>query len=114
MFALTWVPMHRIDAASPLYGGAPAIEALKAQRAEMYLTFSGLDETMSQPIHARHVYKLDDIVLNARFADVLQIADDGSRTIDYARFHDVEHLGPPEALVWDAKPAGAKETTLSS
>ena len=52
MFALTWMPMHRIDDSSPLHGGASALEALKTQRAEMYLSFSGVDETMWQPIHA--------------------------------------------------------------
>jgi hypothetical protein len=34
--------------------------------------------------------------------DVLSIADDGTRTVDYASFHDVEVLGPPEDLPWDA------------
>jgi inward rectifier potassium channel len=102
MFALTWMPMHRIDRTSPLHGGPAATQALHAQNAEFFLTFSGLDETMSQPIHARHRYRLDDLVYNARFVDVLEVDDAGVRTIDYARFHEVEQLGPPEDLPWDA------------
>jgi inward rectifier potassium channel len=101
MFALTWMPMHRIDRSSPLHGGPATLEPLLAQKAELYLTFTGLDETMSQPIHARHRYRLDQIVYNARFADVLSIDDHGHRTIDYSRFHDVEPIGPPDALPWD-------------
>ncbi|MDP9151562.1 MAG: ion channel [Myxococcota bacterium] len=100
LFALTWVPMHRIDEQSPFWGGEAALEALRAQKAEIYLAFTGLDETMGQPIHARHMYRLEDIVWNARHVDVLTIEKDGTRTIDYASFHEVEVLGDPSALPW--------------
>ncbi len=100
LFALTWVPMHRIDEQSPFWGGEAALERLREQRAEIYLAFTGLDETIGQPIHARHMYRLEDIVWNARHVDVLTIHDDGSRTIDYSLFHDVEVLGEPSALPW--------------
>jgi inward rectifier potassium channel len=101
LFALTWVPMHRIDPSSPFWGGAEALEKLRAQHAEIFLSFSGLDETSGQQIHARHNYKLDDIVYNARFVDVLTISPEGLRTIEYADFHDLEILGAPEELPWD-------------
>ncbi len=89
LFALTWVPMHRIDERSP-------------ERAEIYLAFTGLDETIGQTIHARHRYGLDDIIWNARYVDVITIEPDGSRTLDFASFHDVEVLGEPSALPWIA------------
>ena len=104
LFALTWIPMHRIDRTSPFWGGAGALEKLKSQRAEIYLAFSGFDETSGQQIHARHAYKLDDVVYNARYVDVLSISDDGTRTIDYGAFHDVEILGTPEEIPWDGSP----------
>jgi inward rectifier potassium channel len=100
LFFLTWIPMHRIDPKSPFWGGTAALEKLRAQKAEIFLSFSGLDETSGQQIHARHNYKLDDIVYNARHSDVLTIGDDGTRTVDYASFHDVEVLGVPDDLVW--------------
>jgi inward rectifier potassium channel len=100
LFALTWVPMHRIDRASPFWGGEAAIERLRAVGAELYLSFTGLDETLGQQIHARYSYRLEDIVLNARFVDVLTIEPSGRRTIDYAGFHDVEIVGPADALSW--------------
>ncbi len=101
LFALTWVPMHRIDRSSPFWGGAEMLAKLRAEHAEVFLSFSGLDETSGQQIHARHNYALDDIVYNARFVDVLTIDDDGRRTVDYSAFHDVEVLGPPEDLPWE-------------
>ncbi len=107
MFALTWVPMHRIDEQSPFWGGEAALATLREKRAEIYLAFTGLDETIGQPIHARHMYRLDDIVWNARHVDVLTIEDDGSRTIDYSLFHDVEVLGEPSGLTWVRAPSSA-------
>jgi inward rectifier potassium channel len=103
LFALTWAPMHRIDEASPFFGGAAAIDRLRAEKTEIFLAFTGLDETIGQAIHARYSYKLEDIVHNARFADVLTIGDDGARTIDYGGFHDVEVLGDPSELRWESK-----------
>jgi inward rectifier potassium channel len=107
LFALTWIPMHRIDESSPLWGGAAALERLRAQRAEIFLAFTGLDETIGQPIHSRYRYGLDDIVYNARFVDALTIEADGTRAIDYGSFHDIEILGPPEDLPWGTAPAPA-------
>jgi inward rectifier potassium channel len=58
------------------------------------VSITGLDETFSQTIHARHTYELDEIIWAARFADVLILDPDGSRSIDYTRFDDVEMLAP--------------------
>jgi len=100
LFALTWVPMHRIDERSLFWGGVTALEKLREQSAEIYLAFTGLDETIGQPIHARHRYRLDDIIWNARYVDVLTIEPDGTRTLDFSSFHDVELLGDPSGLPW--------------
>jgi inward rectifier potassium channel len=100
LFALTWLPMHRIDASSPFFGGQIALDRLRERRAEIFLAFTGLDETIGQPIHARYRYGLEDVVYNARFADALSIDADGTRTIDYATFHDVDVMGAPEDLPW--------------
>jgi inward rectifier potassium channel len=90
IFALTFLAMHKIDESSPFYGDGKSAKArLAAMRAEVFLSLSGIDETVGQTIHARHYYELDDIVWNARFADVLSIAADGARTLDYTRFHEV-------------------------
>jgi len=100
LFAFPWVPMHRIDEQSPFWGGPSALEKLREQGAEIYLAFTGLDETIGQPIHARHMYRLDDIIWNARHVDVLTIEPDGGRTIDFSSFHDVEVLGDHSAIPW--------------
>jgi inward rectifier potassium channel len=88
VFFLTWMPMHKIDEASPFFG-PDWLERLRAQRAEIFVTLTGHDETIGQTVYARTSYALDDIVPNVRFADVLETLEDGTRVINYHQFHDV-------------------------
>jgi inward rectifier potassium channel len=88
VFFMTWTAMHLIDEKSPFFG-SDALERLRARKAEIFLTVIGIDATSSQTVHARMGYRLEDIVVNAHFADVLEIREDGLRVINYTRFHDV-------------------------
>ena len=89
LFSLTWLAMHKIDASSPL--SAPgALERLQAQKAQLFVTLYGVDETVGQNIHARHRYELDDIVWGGRFRDLVTDLDDGSRLLDFHVFHEIE------------------------
>ncbi|MBS2013642.1 MAG: ATP-sensitive inward rectifier potassium channel 10 [Deltaproteobacteria bacterium] len=87
MFLLSWTAMHPIDESSPFYG-KDAMAKLREMKAEIFLTLTGLDETLAQTIHTRYRYQLDDIQPNARFADVLTMRADGVREIDFDKFHD--------------------------
>ena len=86
LLSLTWVVMHTINPDSPLYG--ETADSLSSWDSQIIVTMTGLDETVSQTIHTRHVYKAEDILWNARFVDVLSIAPDGRNYIDYSHFHD--------------------------
>ena len=90
MFSLTWLVMHPLDAKSPLHHCTP--ESLRAEQAEIVITLVGIDGTFAQTVHARHSYVGDEIVWNHRFVDVLSQLEDGTRVIDYRRFHDVEPI----------------------
>jgi inward rectifier potassium channel len=94
VFFLTWSAMHLVDEKSPFHGPG-ALGRLRLQQAELYLGLTGLDETIGQTIHVRKQYTLDDIVPGARFADVLSTRNDGSRIIDYRKFHDVVEMDAP-------------------
>jgi inward rectifier potassium channel len=94
LFTLSWTAMHAIEEGSPFYGEG-ALERLRASGAEMYLSFSGIDETFAQTIHARWRYTLDDIAWGQRFADILTIHADGSRVIDYSHFDEVVPVNQP-------------------
>jgi inward rectifier potassium channel len=92
MFALSWTAVHRIVESSPLFGETR--ESLAKSSPQLIVSITGLDEIFSQTIHARHIYELDEIAWNARFADVLMERPDGSLCIDYSRFDEVETLTP--------------------
>ena len=90
IFAMSFTVMHPIDDKSPLSGATP--ESLLAEDAEIVLTVTGIDETMSQTIHARTSYLPHEIRWGHRFADVIGWTADGRRAIDYRRFHDTEPI----------------------
>lgn len=90
LFALTWTVMHIIDDESPLYGLTP--EDMLEDNMEILVSFTGLDETVSQTIHGRFSYISSEIFWNMRFVDILSRTPDGRRCIDYSRFHDIMPL----------------------
>lgn len=87
IFALSWTAIHPITPDSPLYGKSAA--DLVAQDTGFIASLVGLDATLSQTVHARYQYGTDNIVWGARFADIISRLPDGSRQVDYRRFHDV-------------------------
>jgi len=86
VFGLTFLLMHRLDEASPLHEYTP--ERWADEEAELLVTVSGLDETMSQTIHARTSYGGEEVRWGHRFDDVFGRTKDGRRVIDFTRFHD--------------------------
>jgi inward rectifier potassium channel len=87
LFALSWTAVHVLTPDSPLYGATA--ESLAAQGAEIIVSLTGIDESLSQTVHARHSYVAGDLVWGARFVDILSRTPDGRLRIDYARFHDL-------------------------
>jgi inward rectifier potassium channel len=90
VLAMTFTVMHEIDRDSPLWGASAA--SLEAENAELIVTASGIDETIAQRVHARTSYLPHEILWNHRFVDVIGWTEDGSRVIDYRRFHDTVPL----------------------
>jgi inward rectifier potassium channel len=87
LFALSWTAIHLLTEDSPLYRATP--ESLARQDVEIIVSLTGLDETFSQTVHARHSYISDEIIHGARFVDILSRTPSGHRRIDYAKFHDI-------------------------
>ncbi len=91
----TWSVMHRIDETSPLYGMTK--QDLNAVEAEIIVSLTGIDETMSQTIHARHSYIDGEIACNAQFEDVLHFREDYVLEVRYDRFHNITVVEDAEA-----------------
>ena len=90
VFALSWTIVHCITPTSPFHGQTPA--EIAASDDELIVIIAGTDESMAQTIHARTAYAARDLRWNMRFADILGETGDGRRTLDYARFNDVEPI----------------------
>ena len=95
LFALSWTVMHPIDGSSPLRGLDAA--ELQRQSAELAVTISGIDQVFAQKIYARHTYAASDILWDHQFADILSMQPDGTRIVDYGRFHDAQPVGAPSS-----------------
>jgi inward rectifier potassium channel len=87
VFSLSWTAVHVIGKHSPLHGlDAAALEKIDAF---FVVTFTGIDETFSQTVHARYGWTWDQVIWNARMADIFTTLPDGRDAIDYTKFHDV-------------------------
>jgi len=89
-FNLSWTVIHPIEESSPLYGYTS--EALVQMNTSIVISLSGVDETVTQVVHARHTYAAQDIFWNHRFVDIIHFTQDGHRYIDYNQFHEVTSL----------------------
>ncbi len=93
-FSLSWSVVHVIDEFSPLYG--MTAESLIQTNSMLMISLSGIDETVTQVVYARHSYSAHEILWNNRFVDIFHETPDGHRYIDYNRFHDVLPLDEME------------------
>ncbi len=91
IFALGWTLIHVINETSPLYG--MSAESMKMLDAALILSVEGADETTSQTQRARHYYPCDSIRWDHKYVDIFSANDGSVQHIDYAKFHESEHVG---------------------
>ena len=61
--------------------------------AEIIISVSGLDETFSQTIHARHSYIAEEIACGSVFEDILQRRkEDYVVEVNYDKFHSIRKI----------------------
>ncbi|MBO9999374.1 MAG: ATP-sensitive inward rectifier potassium channel 10 [Cyanobacteria bacterium SID2] len=89
-FSLSMTLMHPIDESSPLFGKSASF--LSEVDTQIVVMMTGLDETVSQTIHASKFYTAGDVCWNTRFVDIISIQPNGDRYVDYDRFHDIEPM----------------------
>ncbi len=87
-FFLSWTALHPIDENSPLYGLTHA--DLVRTSASLLISLSGIDQTVAQAIHTRHMYYAADIMWNRQFKDIIHQVNESDRYIDFSDFHEVE------------------------
>ena len=93
IFILSWTVMHSINTESPLHG--LSVNDLQRMKAQLHVSVTGIDSDFSQTVHARHVYRIEDLIWGGFFEDVLQVLPDGTNALDLSKF-DAVHLGEPK------------------
>ncbi|HVN90558.1 MAG TPA: ion channel [Candidatus Binataceae bacterium] len=96
IFAYSWTVVHQILPGSPFHG--VTAETLEESHAWIVAAVTGLDETLSQTVHARGFWGSSDIKWGARLSDALVRTPDGSFALDFDRFDEIE---PAELRPWD-------------
>jgi inward rectifier potassium channel len=89
--SLSWTVVHPINEESPLWQLTAA--DVSARQAEILILLTGIDETFSQVVHARSSYGAEEIVWQAKFANIYNKPEkDGVVSIDLRRLHEFERL----------------------
>ncbi|MEM1427478.1 MAG: hypothetical protein AAGF75_13125, partial [Cyanobacteria bacterium P01_H01_bin.130] len=73
---------------SPL--SSQSLAEMDAVDTMLIVSVTGLDETLSQTIHARHIYLVSDIKDGMKFTDIMSFGKNGTRILDFTNFHEVE------------------------
>ena len=88
MLSLTWLIFHPIVQGSPLFGHTA--ESLAELDFALVATIKGLDETISQTVHANHAYDSEAITWNHRFKDMFtENPNTGRAMIDLNQISEV-------------------------
>jgi len=97
VFLLAWTLIHRLDERSPLFGLTP--ENAGERAVGIIVSFTGVDDTMLQTVHARQMYSVEDLRFGARFADMIDSSNAGILVIDHERMDElvVEESSPADA-----------------
>ncbi len=85
---LSWSVLHRIDETSPLWGETH--DTLEARNAEIIVSMSGMDESLSSTIHTRFSYIAADIHFDRSFAQMLHRLPDNTLEVHYDKIHDLK------------------------
>lgn len=90
-FPLSWTVVHPIDEKSPMWGVRH--EDLVAADAELLVLLIATDETLSQTVHSRSSYQADEIIWNAKFANMfLRSETEGIIGMNLNQIHDIERV----------------------
>jgi inward rectifier potassium channel len=87
-FPLSWTIVHPIDDQSPIKGLSR--EEMLATNAEFLILLQGIDETFAQTVHSRSSYRADEVVWNAKFANLFSGVKEKNLTVDMRKFSEIE------------------------
>ncbi len=90
VFPLNWTIVHPIDHESPLYGMSG--KEIKDAHAEFLISITAVDQDLSKTVYSRSSYCNDEIVMGAKFSNIIERDELGTVTVDPGRIGEIEHL----------------------
>jgi inward rectifier potassium channel len=87
LFILAWTLIHPLDEKSPLAGLSR--ENVGERVVGLIVSFSGVDDTMVQTVHARRMYSPEDLRFAARFVDMIDNSMPGTLVIDHSQLDEL-------------------------
>jgi inward rectifier potassium channel len=90
VFAMSFLVLHPIDEASPLFGCTAV--GLRESNANIIVTFTGIDDQLAATVHSRYLWTWNDIVFDHRFVDMLRTDEAGKRYLDLGPIHETEPI----------------------
>lgn len=92
LLTMSWTIVHPIDENSPFYDKTS--QDLAEAEVEILIMIKAFDDTFSQTVHTRTSYRDEDIIYDARFANIFSNEANGQTALDLSRIGAVEKLIP--------------------
>jgi inward rectifier potassium channel len=96
VFPLHWTVVHAITKESPLYGKSAA--DLARANAEFLITIAATDQDLAKRVNVRHSYLFDEVIVGAKFSNVIERTAGGNVVVDPKRIHEIEPAELPKML----------------
>jgi inward rectifier potassium channel len=87
-----FIRVHDIELVRDRHAFA-ASDSLRRDHAELVVSLTGIDEGLSQTVHANHTYQAQDIRWDALFVDLIRPREGGGWLMDYSHFDEVHQRG---------------------
>ncbi len=90
VFALSFLVIHPIDKASPLYGITAV--GLRESNINVIVTLTAIDDQLAQTVHARYMWNWNEIEFDRRYVDMIKIDENGTRYLDLEPINETEPI----------------------
>ena len=90
VFALSFLVIHPIDKASPLYGITAV--GLRESNINVIVTLTAIDDQLAQTVHARYLWNWNEIEFDRRYVDMIKIDENGTRYLDLEPINETEPI----------------------
>lgn len=89
IFSLSFTRVHYLEKDS--FSSSIVAGMKEGKNSEFLVSLSGLDDTFGQTIHSYRIYRGNDMHWGGQFEDIIHIADDGVREIDFSKFDKIKN-----------------------